>query len=101
MTIVRMTDFISVLLMNKRDDEYDLLSKISFSNNYIMKFLKTHERFINNDEVTKIMILQRRFRLTLQFMQDSKVEFQIDFFTNAVEANAYDIAFYLLKIHEE
>ena len=101
MTVVRMTDFISVLLMNKRIDKYDTGSEIIFSHNYILKFLTTHERFINNDEVTKIMILQRRFRLTLQFVKQSKVPFQIEFFTNAIEANAYDIAFYLLKIHEE
>jgi len=34
-------------------------------------------------------------------MKDSKVPFQIEFFTNAIESNAYDIGFYLLKINEE
>ena len=34
-------------------------------------------------------------------MQESKVPFQIEFFQNAIEANAYDIAFYLLKVNEE
>ena len=34
-------------------------------------------------------------------MQESKVQFQIEFFQNAIEANAYDIAFYLLKVNEE
>lgn len=47
------------------------------------------------------MILARRFRLSLQFIQQTKIPFQIDFFTNAIEANAYDIAFYLLNIYEE
>jgi len=42
MTTVRMTDFISVLLMNKRVDKYDRSSEIMFSHNYIVKFLKTH-----------------------------------------------------------
>ena len=101
MTIVRMTDFISVLLMNKRIDKYDYNSEVNFSHNYILKFLQTHSRFINNDEVAKILIMERRFRLTLQFMRQSKVGFQIEFFTNSIEANAYDIAFYLLKIYEE
>ena len=27
--------------------------------------------------------------------------FEIEFFTNAIEANAYEIAFYLLKVYEE
>ena len=27
--------------------------------------------------------------------------FQIEFFTNAIEANSYDIAFYLLKEYED
>ena len=101
MTIVRMTDFISVLLMNKRVDQHDISSPIVFSHNYILKFLDTHSRFINNEEVTKILILQRKFRLSLQFMRQSKVPFQIDFFTNAIESNSYDIAFYLLRTNEE
>lgn len=49
----------------------------------------------------KILILARRFRLSLQFLQQTKLPFQIEFFTNAIEANAYDIAFYLLNIYEE
>ena len=65
MTVIKMTDFISVLLMSKRQDQYDNTSQILFSNNYILKFFKTHQRFIKNDEVAKILILQRRFRLTL------------------------------------
>ena len=101
MTTIRMTDFISVLLMNKRDNKHDINSDIIFSHKYILKFVETHSRFINADEVTKILILQRRFRLTLQFMRTTNVTFQIDFFTNAIESNAYDIAFYLLKINED
>jgi len=65
MTIVRITDFISVLLMNKREDNNNVGSEIIFSHNYILKFFATHSAFLNNDEVTKILILQRRFRLTL------------------------------------
>ena len=39
MTTVRMTDFISTLLMNKREDQYDIDSEVMFSHNYILKFL--------------------------------------------------------------
>ena len=34
-------------------------------------------------------------------MQISKAPFVIEFFTGAIEANAYDIAFNLLKAYEE
>lgn len=51
--------------------------------------------------MVKILILAKRFRLSLQFIQTNKIPFQIEFFTNAIEANAYDIAFYLLNIYEE
>ena len=39
MTTVRMTDFISTLLMNKREDKFDIESEVMFSHNYILKFL--------------------------------------------------------------
>jgi len=34
-------------------------------------------------------------------MLNNKMEFHVDFFTNAIESNAYDIAFYLLKVYED
>jgi hypothetical protein len=75
MTTVKLTDFVSTLLMNKREDKTDNDSEIIFSHNYILKFLKTHEKFVNNDEITKILILERRFRLSLQFIEEYKVPF--------------------------
>lgn len=101
MTPIRMLDFISVLVENKRVNQYDLDSVILFSHNYILNFLQTHQAFVNPVEVIKIFILARRFRLSLQFIQDSHVPFQIDFFINAIESNSYDIAFYLLKVYED
>ena len=56
---------------------------------------------MNPEEVIKIFILARRFRLSLQFLQDYHVPFQIEFFINAIESNSYDIAFYLLKVYED
>ena len=53
------------------------------------------------DQVIKILILERMFRLSLQFFKMSEIPFQIEFFTNAIEANAYDIAFYLFNLYEE
>jgi hypothetical protein len=45
--------------------------------------------------------MSRKFRLALQYLTDTGVEFEIDFFTFAIEANAYDIVFYLRNRFEE
>jgi len=45
--------------------------------------------------------MSRKFRLALQYMIQFDVEFEIDFFTFALESNAYDIAFYLRMRFEE
>ena len=34
-------------------------------------------------------------------MKRTQTPFEIEFFTNAIDANAYDIAFYLLSVHED
>ena len=57
MTPVKLIDFITVLLMNKCDVKYDLDAEIIFSHKYILKFFETHRKFINEDEVIKILIL--------------------------------------------
>lgn len=84
MTPIKMTDFISVLLNNKREDLYKMESEILFSHNYILKFIETHYQFVNHEEVTKLMIMARRFRLSLQFIEKYKVPFQIEYFQNAI-----------------
>ena len=43
---------------------------------------------MNKEEVIKIFIIERRFRLTVQFFQRSQAEFNIDFFVMAIESNA-------------
>ena len=65
MTTLKLIDFIQVLVDNKRVDLSDNNSPVLFSHSYILKFLKFHAQFIKEDEVLKILILQRRFRLTL------------------------------------
>ena len=67
-TPARLLDFVSVLVQNKREDKFSLDSEIIFSNNYIVKFLNTHNKFVVYDEVVKIFILSRRFRLSIQFI---------------------------------
>jgi len=45
--------------------------------------------------------MSRKFRLALQYLTTTGIEFEIDFFTFAIEANAYDIVFYLRNRFEE
>jgi hypothetical protein len=101
MTIIKLIDFVSVLVANKREDEHDMDSTINFSHNYILDFLKTHQQWVNPAEIIRIFIMGRRFRLSLQFIQEYDVPFQIEYFTNAMESNAYEIAFFLLKTYED
>mmetsp|Transcript_12327 Transcript_12327/g.19122 ORF Transcript_12327/g.19122 Transcript_12327/m.19122 type:complete len:173 (+) Transcript_12327:162-680(+) len=98
---LKLSDFVSVLVMNKRREQFDLKSELVFDHNYILKFIKRHQEFVNPHEILMIFIMARKFRLSLYFLQNMEVPFHIDFFSTAIFYNAYDIAFYLLKIYEE
>lgn len=99
-TIVQLVDFISVLVNNKRDDESGN-NEIIFPNSYIIKFMETHKEILFPNQAIKIFILSRKFRLALQYLAQYDVAFEIDFFTFAIEANAYEIVFYLRYRYEE
>ena len=101
MTPIKLTDFLSVLVESKREDQFEITSKIMFSDSYILKFLDFHFQYAKADEVIKIFIISRRFRLTLMFLDKSKIEFQIDFLVTAIESNAFTVGFYLIKVYEE
>lgn len=101
MTIVKLVDFVSIMVANKREDELEIESEINFSHNYIMNFLRTHKEHVETEQVIRIFIMGRRFRLSLQFSNEYKVPFKIEYFTNALESNAYDVAFYLLVKYED
>jgi hypothetical protein len=101
MTPVRLIDFISVMVLNKREDNNDMDSKIIFNHQTILDFLKFHERFTEPEEIMKVLILSRRFRLSLQYIEISNTPFNIEFFTNSIESNSYEISFYLLKRYED
>jgi hypothetical protein len=76
-TAVSLTDFLSVMVDNKRAVKYSIDRNIQFSHNRILKFLSDFKDFVKEDEVMKIFILGRRFRLTLQFMKMVKPKFEI------------------------
>ena len=65
MTDVRLSDFVSILLFNKRLDNGDLDSPILFEHNDILKFLKDYEEFLNPSEVVLMCIRAKAFRLSL------------------------------------
>ena len=99
-TVVQLIDFISVLVNNKRKDQFSY-GEVIFPHSHIVKFLVTHKEYLVPTQAIKVFIMSRKFRLALQYLTDTGVEFEIDFFTFAIEANAYDIVFYLRYRFEE
>jgi len=77
------------------------MDDIIFPHEHIVKFLETHAEFMVPSQAIKVFIMSRKFRLALQYLTSAGVEFDIDFFTFAIEANAYDIVFYLRYRFEE
>ena len=101
MCLLKLADFVSVLVLNKRKNIYDLNSDMIFNHNQILRFLETHEKFVRPHEMLMIFIMARKFRLSLYFLLSTDISFSIDFFTTAIQYNSYDIAFYLLKRYED
>ena len=95
-TMVTLVDFLSVLVQQKRVDGSET-NEVIFTHQHVVNFLVTHRRFLAPSQAIKVFILNRKFRLALQYLTDPDVpvEFDLEFFTFAIEANAYDIAFYL------
>lgn len=96
-----MLDFVSVMIDNKREDNHDKDSLVLFSHHAILEFLEMQKSFLIEDQVLRIFILAQRFRLSLEFMKIYKIPFNIEFFLNSIESNAYDISFNLLNLYEE
>lgn len=71
-TIVFLVDFISVLVMNKRADLHSY-GEVIFPHNHITEFLDTHSKFLQPAQAIKVFILSRKFRLALQYLQESDV----------------------------
>ena len=63
-TIVKLVDFISVLVTNKREDKYGS-GEVLFPHSHIIKFLETHAEFLDATQAIKIFIMSRKFRLSL------------------------------------
>jgi len=72
---LKLTDFVSVLLMNKRKDNFNLKSDLLFNHNYILKFLKKHRKLVIPHEILLILIMSNKFRLSLHVLQSMQVPF--------------------------
>ena len=72
---MKLTDFVSVLLMNKREDKFNQQSTILFDHNYILKFLKKHTSFVIPHEILMILIMENKFRLSLYLVQSMNIPF--------------------------
>lgn len=101
-TQLSLVDFISVMVMNKRASQ-DSEGQVIFTHENIVSFCKRHESFFEVNQAIKVFILSRKFRLALQYLTSKElpVEFEMEFFTFAIEANAYDIVFFLLQRYED
>ena len=99
--MIKLLDFISVMLYTKKEDVQDIDSPVLFPNNFILDFMKIHKKFLLADEVIRICILSRRFRLALNVMNNYDIEFEMEFFKQALLSNAFDTAFYMLNMYED
>lgn len=97
---MKLVDFISVLVNNKRDEKFGE-GEIIFPHSHIVDFMATQEEFLEPISAIKVFIMSRKFRLALQYLNSTGVDFDIEFFTFALDANAYDIVFYLRQRYEE
>jgi hypothetical protein len=48
-TPVKLLDFVSVMIENKRVDKFDRNSEVIFDNRFVLKFLKYHKEFVERD----------------------------------------------------
>lgn len=87
------------MVLNKRIDAFDDVSEVLFNHNHIVKFLETHIQYLNYEEIIKIFIMNRKFRLSIQYL--TQTHFVIDYFTLSLESHAMDIAFYLFQTYED
>lgn len=87
------------MVLNKREDLFDENSKLLFPHSHIVKFLERHKQEMKHEQVIKVFIMSRKFRLSIQYL--SGTTFSIDYFTMALKSSSMDIAFYLFFQYED
>lgn len=88
------------MVSHKRHDKYST-GEVIFSHQHVVDFLSHHKDHLYSNQAIKVFILNSRFRLTLTYLAVEGTKFEMDFFNFAVQANAFDIAFYLRYRFEE
>lgn len=98
-TDMQLNDFVMILVNNKRKKPY-AASEIIFPHNSVVKFIERHNEFLKASQVIKVLIMKRQFRLSVYYMIQKKVSFDIEFLTMAVEANNWEVVFFILSRFE-
>ena len=72
------------MVLHKRIDQFDTESEILFNHNHVIKFLKRHNQFLNDEEAIKVFIMSGKYRLAIQHLKESGENFNVDYFTLAL-----------------
>lgn len=96
---MHLNDFLLNLVHNKRKNLY-APSEIIFSHHRIINFIERHHEFLQPAQVIKLLIMMRQFRISLHLIIKYNVPFDIDFLTMAIEADNWEVSFYLLNRFE-
>ena len=101
MTTVKLLDFLSVMLCWKKQDAFDVDSKIIFGQKQIVNFIEEFREYAIVQEIVRICILNRQFKLALTLFHKFKIDFELEFLRQALIANCFDMAFYLMETYED
>ena len=99
MTDLHLNDFLLNLVSNKKKNLY-APSDVIFSHHRIINFIERHHEFLFPGQVIKLLIMMRQFRISLNLIIKYKVPFDIEFLTMAVEAENWEVSFYLFNRFE-
>jgi len=64
-TVVKFLDFFSVMIENKREEQYVVDANVIFTHKQTLSFLEDMNEYVIPEEVIKILILARKFRLSI------------------------------------
>jgi hypothetical protein len=74
---------------------------VLFDHEYVVKFLKRHEKFMEMRSIIMVFIYEKKFKLASRYLALVKKEdFTVEFFTLALRSGAYYLAVYLYSKYE-
>ena len=82
-TVIRLVDFISVMVSHKRHEKYSM-GEVIFPHSHVIEFLDIHNKVLFSNQAIKVFILNSRFRLTLNYLCMEGVQFEMDFFNFSI-----------------